>query len=175
MKNELNNSGSILEEIEHMNENEKDSLIKSIIESTEKTDQNILETDNLINIEKDYNSLLNYRKNLIEHIDLTNIQDNKKYLEKIQEFIKEIEPEPLSGILISIILYNGTRIFRKFEIKSEFSLIYKWCSIQDLFFKDKIKLGQFILLDFNGLEINPKNFIYEISKEKLLLFVKLLF
>lgn len=133
-----------------------------------KSMKDLAEEKGLENIE----DLIEFRKSLVQSLK---IPENTRYQDEINARLKEILPEDPSGLHVTLILHDGTKIIRSFSQEAPLSDIYYWAASQQNMIKGQIKLGSFVITNMNGTEIQPEERVSTISEKYVLLFVKLVF
>lgn len=63
------------------------------------------------------------------------------------------------GPLISILLHDGTRIEQRFNPEGSSRLLYIWAASSEPLLRDQIPLGDFIIIQPDGKEIDPNSCI----------------
>ena len=125
-----------------------------------------------LSIPKD--QLLSQWSTLVSDLRMFDDLEKNRYIQQIRKTCEEIGSEPTTGIFISIILPQGTRISRRWNSDSQASYLYIWCAANEKMSTNLQKLGQFVIVDVNGNPIDPKAKIGDLFTSSVLLNVWLL-
>lgn len=119
--------------------------------------------------------LFEYRKNIVKDLATFDSITGVRYKDSILQELKKINDQPKNGVIISVLLHNGDRIYKIFESEDNAASIYYWTASQDKMVKDNIRPGHFIIIKNTGEEIIPDKQINEqITEKQILLNVRLL-
>ena len=121
---------------------------------------------------EDLNQLNQYRLSLVRSL----IPVGARYSDVLNQLAKEHLTDIKSGFLVAVNLQDGKRIQKYFHKDHLNRELYIWCAKQDSLIRDKIQLGQFILMKYDGEEIDPTQQMSTLSNEnRIHLFLRVLF
>ena len=114
------------------------------------------------------------RKNLVSSL-CQDINDSSQYEDYIAKKVNEISQESDSGILVSVILPNGSRIKRLFAPTERGETVYFWCAAESSMIEDSSYIGSFVLVHAGGQELIPSSAITDqTEKTEILLNTRIL-
>ena len=119
------------------------------------------------------NQLNKYRMSIVSSLI---IPEGTRYSDQLTQLYRSEIQDISSGHFVAVNLPDGKRIQKYFHKDKLISTLYIWCAKQDSLMKDNIKLGHFILINFDGMEMDPTQPIYTITSEnRILLFLRILY
>ena len=119
------------------------------------------------------NELIKYRMSIVSSLI---IPEGSRYSDQLNQLYRTEIEEVNSGFFIAVNLPDGKRIQKYFRKDKLISTVYIWCAKQDSLLKDNIKLGHFILINFDGQEMDPSLQISTITdNNRILLFLRILY